>query len=174
MRRLLALAVVFAACKPPPPQPPAPPELSFSDMTLYQYDRGSVAFRASAKTAFGDRHHLDLTQIEVHHRGARQVGALDIAAPKGSIDVDNNGFVLSGGVSVIDGTGRHLQTESGSFDPVHKVFEVPGVVNVRGQDLAFTAAGVSAEQESEELTFHGPIAGTFRMKQSQVSSTGGR
>lgn len=156
--------LLVGACAPPPPPQQPPPELSFSDMIMYQYDRGTVAFRASAKSAAGDRHHLDLTGIEVHHRGAQQVGAIDIKAPHGVIDVDNNGFELSGGVRVVDSAGRHLETDRGSFDPRSKSFDVPGGVQMVGRDLTFKAAGVGALIDSEELTFKGPIEGTFRLK----------
>ena len=167
MRCAFVISLALAACTAPPAPPhEAPPELTFSDMTMYQYDRGTVAFRASAAGAAGDRHRLELTSIEVHHRGAQQLGALDIKAPHGSIDVDNNGFVLSGGVSLTDSAGRHLETDRAMFDPKQQRFEVPGQVKMVGRDLTFTAAGVSALLDSEELTFNGPIDGSFKMSKN--------
>jgi hypothetical protein len=162
--RALAFATLFSACSPPPPPLEPPPELSFSDMTVFQYDHGAVAFRAAVGSATGDRHRLSLSNVEVHHRGAQQVGALDIRAPHGAIDVDQNGFELAGGAVVVDSSGRRLKTDRLSYQPAQKTFVVPGPVEMVGRDISFTAAGVTALVDSEDLTFRGPIDGTFKLK----------
>ncbi len=162
------MLLALSACGAPAPgNGEAPPELHFTNFVLYEYEHGELAFSASAKNAAGSRHHLDLQGIDVHHRGSKESGALQISSERGSIDVDSNGFLLDGKVSVVDASGRHLVTDHAAYDPNGKRFDVPGAVNMIGSDLNFHAAGVQGTTDSEELTFKGPVEGSFKMNKKK-------
>lgn len=152
--------IFFTSCSNPPPTT-SHPELAFSDMTITEYNHGSLVYSAHARTAVGSRHDLDLQDVNIEHRGAKLVGKIAIASKHGHLNIDKGGIEFDQGVNVKDTNGRYLLTEQVTYTPDKQILLIPGKITLSGRDLNMTANRVQGTIDSEQYTLEGPIEGTF-------------
>lgn len=138
-------------------------ELQFSKVTMLEYERGKLVYRATADTAAGDRHRLMLSGVKAYHRGVEQTGAIELASRHASVDVQQNAVSFERGVTIKDEFGRQLSTDSAQFSGAQKDLAVPGALELSGSDVSFRASGLRGSQVDETIELVGPIEGWFKL-----------
>lgn len=138
-------------------------ELSFTKMTMLEYENGKLVYRATAEAAAGDRVALQLTGVKASHRGVDQTGPIQLTSTHATVDIKTNTVSFERGVRITDSFGRQVVTESAKFDGETKTIDVPQKMTLKGDDVSFEASGLGGSNTDEVLELKGPVEGWFRI-----------
>lgn len=165
MKWLLGVMVSFSACTDAgsPRGPYTTHELSFTKMTMLEYENGKLVYRATAEAAAGDRVALQLTGVKASHRGVDQTGPIQLTSTHATVDIKTNTVSFERGVKITDSFGRQVVTDSAKFDGETKSIEVPQKMTLKGNDVSFESSGLGGSNTDEVLELKGPVEGWFRI-----------